>query len=77
LAETIATARAAHDPEIEVLALDALAYLLAAQGDEAGARTTLAAADAVLPQARHLLADADLVDRARISAHPKAAPSGR
>ncbi len=77
LTETIATARAAHDPEIELLALDALAYLLAARGDEAGARTTLAAADAVLPHARHLLADADLVDRARIWAHLKAAPSGR
>jgi hypothetical protein len=65
LTDTIATARATHDIEIEVLALDALARLLAEHGDEAGARTTLADADAAMSGARHLLSHNDRADRAR------------
>jgi tetratricopeptide (TPR) repeat protein len=75
LTETIAEARGAHDSEIEVLALDALAYLLAQRGDNTGARSTLAAADTAHPDAWHLLADADRVDRARTCSHLKRLPA--
>ncbi len=66
LADAVTAARDAHDVEIEVLALDALAQLLADQGDDAGARTALDAADVAMSGARHLLADTDRVDRARL-----------
>jgi predicted ATPase/DNA-binding SARP family transcriptional activator/tetratricopeptide (TPR) repeat protein len=65
LVEIIATARAAHDIEIEVLALDAVAQLHAQHGDEAGARTALADAETAMAGARHLLSHNDRADRAR------------
>ena len=69
LAEAIRAAHAAHDVEIEVLALLAMARLLTERGDEAGARATLSDADTAMSGARHLLADADHVDRLGIQSH--------
>jgi tetratricopeptide (TPR) repeat protein len=63
LAEIVADARTAHDIEVVVLALDALARLRAERGDAAGARTTRAEADAAMAGARHLLTDRDRPDR--------------
>jgi tetratricopeptide (TPR) repeat protein len=71
LTDTIATARATHDIEIEVLALDAVARLLAEHRNKAGARTTLAEADAAMAGARHLLSDSDRADRARTPARAR------
>jgi tetratricopeptide (TPR) repeat protein len=65
LTEVVATARETHDVEVEILALDALAQLRVERGDDAEARTILNEADAVMPGARHLLADSDRVDRVR------------
>jgi predicted ATPase/DNA-binding SARP family transcriptional activator len=64
LTEAIRAARTAHDIEIEVLALDALARLLTERGDEAAARAILSDADTAMSGAQHLLADGDRVDRA-------------
>ncbi|MEV6490095.1 BTAD domain-containing putative transcriptional regulator, partial [Actinoplanes sp. NPDC051633] len=63
LTETVTIARETPDVEVEVLALDALARLLAERGDEAGARAALADADAAMSGARHLVSDHDRIDR--------------
>jgi tetratricopeptide (TPR) repeat protein len=51
-----------HDPEIEVLALDALAWISARGHDVSAARTFLDRADERMPSAQHLIGDADRVD---------------
>jgi predicted ATPase/DNA-binding SARP family transcriptional activator/tetratricopeptide (TPR) repeat protein len=56
LERTLAAAHTAGDTEVELLTLDALARILA---DDARA----AEADRLLPAARHLLTDADRIDR--------------
>jgi hypothetical protein len=56
LERTLAAAREAGDAEVQVLTLDALARILA---DDARARE----ADRLLPAARHLVTDADRIDR--------------
>jgi tetratricopeptide (TPR) repeat protein len=54
-----------HDPEIEVLALDALART-AAQGHDLGAaRILLGRADQLMPSAQHLIGEADRFDAIR------------
>jgi hypothetical protein len=55
-------ARRSGDPEVEVLALDALALRLASTGDTAGARALLELADAAMPQAQVRVTDDDRID---------------
>lgn len=55
-------ARRSGDPEVEVLALDALALRSAATGDLAGAQTLLDLADAAMPQAQVRVTDDDRID---------------
>jgi tetratricopeptide (TPR) repeat protein len=59
LAGVLAAAREAGDPEIEVLTLDALARLHAADGRMEEAATLRAAADALMPVAGHLVTHDD------------------
>jgi predicted ATPase len=59
-----AAARERGDAEAELLALDVLARLAAAAGRTGEATTLARAADDLLPAARHLVADADRIDRA-------------
>jgi tetratricopeptide (TPR) repeat protein len=54
-----------HDPEIEVLALDALARTSAEGHDLDAARTFLDRADQLMPSAQHLIGDADRFDAIR------------
>jgi tetratricopeptide (TPR) repeat protein len=51
-----------HDPEIEVLTLDALALASAQAHDIRAAQTFLESADRLMPSAQHLIGDADRVD---------------
>jgi tetratricopeptide (TPR) repeat protein len=62
LVAVLTAARAAPDPEVELLTLDALARLHAEHGATADARAALAAADACLAVAGHLVTDGDRVD---------------
>ena len=55
-------ARTVGDAEVEVLALDALARLRAAEGDTDGAAELLVSADAVMPRARFHVTEADRID---------------
>ncbi|HEY7273504.1 MAG TPA: BTAD domain-containing putative transcriptional regulator [Actinoplanes sp.] len=59
LATVLAAARAAGDPEVEVLTLDALARLHAAAGRTDEAAAARAAADDLMPAAGHLLTPDD------------------
>jgi predicted ATPase/DNA-binding SARP family transcriptional activator len=65
LTAVLTAARAGHDVEVELLTLDALARVRADQARPDDARAMLAAADAVLPAARHLVTDQDRIDRDR------------
>jgi tetratricopeptide (TPR) repeat protein len=65
LSAVIATARRAHDVEIEVLALDTLARIHAQQGRTIDAWTMLDTADRVMPAAQHLVTDKERIDRDR------------
>lgn len=56
------------DPEIEVLAMDALARASAQAHDTSAARTFLERAERLMPSARHLIGDADRVDAIRARA---------
>ena len=58
----LADARDAGDPEVEVLALDALARRRAEAGDVAVARALLEQADCLMPAARFRVTDDDRVD---------------
>lgn len=51
-----------HDPEIEVLALDALARTYAQNHDLSVAQTFLDRADQLMPSAQHLISEADRLD---------------
>ena len=55
-------ARRSGDPEVQVLALDALALRSASTGNLAGARALLEVADAAMPQARVRVTDDDRAD---------------
>ena len=68
LTDVLAAARSAGERDVEVLALDALARLDAAAGRPVPAGDLLDQADAVMPFARHLIADSDRVDAAAIRA---------
>jgi predicted ATPase/DNA-binding SARP family transcriptional activator len=54
-----------HDPEIAVMALDALARTAAQARDTSAARTLLDRADELLPSAQHLIDEADRFDAVR------------
>jgi tetratricopeptide (TPR) repeat protein len=74
LTDVLATARHAHDVEIEVLTLDALARLYAEQGRTSDAQAMLDTADRIMPAAYHLLTDIDRIDRDQARSlldHPK------
>ncbi len=65
LRDALDAARRAHDVEVEVLALDALARTHAEHGRLADAETLLVAAEAVMSTAGHLFADTDRIDNQR------------
>jgi predicted ATPase/DNA-binding SARP family transcriptional activator len=65
LAKVLADARRARDVEAEVLALDSLARIHAAQGRTVKAWSVLHVADQVMSLAGHLVTDGDRVDRGR------------
>jgi hypothetical protein len=54
-----------HDPEIEVLALDALARTRAVAHDLDAAQIYLDGADQLMPSAQHLIGDVDRIDAIR------------
>ena len=62
LRAVIEQARDQHTPDIEILALDALARDAATADDLTAARDLLDAADHLMPAARHLLCAADRLD---------------
>ena len=62
LRAVIEQARDQHTPDIEILALDALARNAATADDLTAARDLLDAADHLMPAARHLLCAADRLD---------------
>jgi tetratricopeptide (TPR) repeat protein len=65
LASLLAEARGGDDPEVQVLALDALAALRAAAGDVGEARELLERADALMPSAGHRITATDRLDADR------------
>jgi tetratricopeptide (TPR) repeat protein len=68
LRSVLADARQRHDPEIEVLALDALARASAVGDHLTAAQELLERADRLMPSARHLISDADRIDATRARA---------
>jgi hypothetical protein len=74
LAILLEKARVADDPEVQVMALDALAALRAAADDVGEARELLERADALMPSAGHRIAATDRLDadRARSLLEPAA-----
>jgi hypothetical protein len=68
LRSVLADARQRHDPEIEVLALDALARARAVGDHITAAQELLERADRLMPSARHLISDADRIDATRARA---------
>ncbi len=68
LEAAIEAARAAHDVEVEVLALERLARVQAEAGEAATARSLLDTASALEPAVRHVLSEPDRLDRARAEA---------
>jgi predicted ATPase/DNA-binding SARP family transcriptional activator len=63
LGAALQAARADRNVEVQVLALDALARLAAASGDEAAATSLLAEADTLAPHVTHLLDEHDRIDK--------------
>jgi tetratricopeptide (TPR) repeat protein len=62
LRDVLEQARGQHTPDIEIMAMDALARTAATAHDLVPARGLLEAADDLMPSARHLLGSADRVD---------------
>ena len=65
LTAVIATARRAHDVEIEVLALDTLARIHAEQGRTSDAWALLDTADRIMPAVHDLITDKGRIGRDR------------
>jgi len=65
LASVLATARDADDPEVQVLALDAMAALSAVAGEAAEASEFLTRSDAVMSSAGHRVTERDRLDARR------------
>jgi tetratricopeptide (TPR) repeat protein len=65
LEAALRAARAAKNLEVQVSALDALARLAAASGDDASAGSLLAEADTVASRVTHLLDEHDRIDKDR------------
>ena len=74
LAAVLANARREGNAEVEVLALDSLAGLHAAQGHLGDARDLLTRADSLIPAVYHLVSDTDRLDRDRARRLLAAAP---